>query len=394
MHIHDFMMKQFKAKHEIGSHCRRQTRSLHTVFSKHLMRLFSLTSEIPVEWMNCKVVADLTWVVSDSCAKRSLYGWAWTEDVVNYQNEIFLPTMARFEGSDLEQVNPALKDGWKRMIALFQDECYFHANDEAQMLWKVQFQFYALFLIWFQIFRLYEGEQPLQKTGQERLIHVSNIIFSETGYLVLCDQDGKIIEMPERSSFLAQTGIPGGTLSSLLSRLNLQWKSLKLLTQAVKLFIFDQSSAHASLPPDALHAFDMNKSNGRKQCKQWDTAIPQSNTDPYDCGQPQSMVTPSGKVKGWKQVLEQGFNISKLKAKCSPVCLFECQDWCLAQLLSQQEDVANQWSMLEALIKAAHHKCIFLLKFHCELNLIEMVSNNLLGWTKFCSLYYSVLGMV
>ena len=34
------------------------------------------------------------------------------------------------------------------------------------------------------------------------------------------------------------------------------------------LFIFDQSSAHASLPLDALQAFDMNKSNGGKQCKQ------------------------------------------------------------------------------------------------------------------------------
>ena len=34
------------------------------------------------------------------------------------------------------------------------------------------------------------------------------------------------------------------------------------------LFIFDQSSAHASLPLDALRAFDMNKSNSGKQRKQ------------------------------------------------------------------------------------------------------------------------------
>ena len=31
------------------------------------------------------------------------------------------------------------------------------------------------------------------------------------------------------------------------------------------LFIFDQSSAHASPPPDALKAFEMNKSDGGKQ---------------------------------------------------------------------------------------------------------------------------------
>ncbi|EGN91369.1 hypothetical protein SERLA73DRAFT_80601, partial [Serpula lacrymans var. lacrymans S7.3] len=41
----------------------------------------------------------------------------------------------------------------------------------------------------------------------------------------------------------------------------------------VSLFIFDQSSAHASLPPDALKAFEMNKSNGGKQR---DTVIPES----------------------------------------------------------------------------------------------------------------------
>ena len=34
------------------------------------------------------------------------------------------------------------------------------------------------------------------------------------------------------------------------------------------LFIFDQPSAHASFPPDALKAFEMNKYNGGKQQKQ------------------------------------------------------------------------------------------------------------------------------
>jgi len=86
----------------------------------------------------------------------------------------------------------------------------------------------------------------------------------------------------------------------------------------------------------------MNKSNGGKQRKQRDTVIPQSNPDPRYRGQPQSMVTSSGEAKGLKQVLEErGFNISKLKAKCSPVCPFESQDCCLARLLSQQEDFSN-----------------------------------------------------
>ena len=39
--------------------------------------------------------------------------------------------------------------------------------------------------------------------------------------------------------------------------------------------------------------------------------------------------------------------------------------------------------MIETLIKGAGHKCIFLPKFHCELNLIEMVSKHLLNLTNF-----------
>jgi len=45
-------------------------------------------------------------------------------------------------------------------------------------------------------------------------------------------------------------------------------------------FIFDQSLAHASLPPDALRAFKMNKFDSGKQRKQRDTVIPMTNPDP------------------------------------------------------------------------------------------------------------------
>ena len=56
------------------------------------------------------------------------------------------------------------------------------------------------------------------------------------------------------------------------------------------LFVFDQSSAHASLGPDALCAFDMNRSNGGKQRRQKDTIIPMSNLNPHYCGLIQKMM--------------------------------------------------------------------------------------------------------
>jgi len=67
---------------------------------------------------------------------------------------------------------------------------------------------------------------------------------------------------------------------------------------------------------------------------------------------------------------------SHTRAKCAPVCPFENDDCCMAHILSKQDDFANQISVLETVIREAGHECIFLPKFHCELNPIEMVSRN------------------
>ena len=42
------------------------------------------------------------------------------------------------------------------------------------------------------------------------------------------------------------------------------------------------------------------------------------------------MITPKGKAKGLKDSLEEcGFNVSGLKAKCSPVCPLTSQNCCM-----------------------------------------------------------------
>lgn len=110
----------------------------------------------------------------------------------------------------------------------------------------------------------------------------------------------------------------------------------------VALFVFDQSPNHASLGPDALRAFEMNKGDGGKQQKQRDTVIPQSNPTSDLCRKVQKMTLPDGKPKGLEHVLtEHGFDIQGMHAKCSPVCPFENDHCCMAQLLSKQDDFAN-----------------------------------------------------
>lgn len=92
-------------------------------------------------------------------------------------------------------------------------------------------------------------------------------------------------------------------------------------------------------------------------------------------------------------LLMRGFNVSHLKAKCSPLCPWENDGCCMARLLSKQEDFVNQVSMLEDLITKAGHSCIFLPKFHCELNPIEMVCQSILSIGFYCTNNHSVLGM-
>ena len=194
---------------------------------------------------------------------------------------------------------------------------------------------------------------------------------------MLLDEDGQIIQDARKIIYPGSNGDPWWDTKQLMDQIR---SAIEIFETAhpncQALFIFNQSSAHASLPPDALKAFEMNKSD---RGKQHNTIIPQLNPDPHFQGQPQQMTTSSGQQKGLKAVLEErGFDVLRLKAKCAPVCPFESQNCCMARLLSQQEDFVNQESMVETLIKGAGHECIFLPKFHCELNPIEMVRNYLL----------------
>ncbi|KIO12001.1 hypothetical protein M404DRAFT_125666 [Pisolithus tinctorius Marx 270] len=292
------------------------------------------------------------------------------EDVVKYRMEVFLPAMkefekhmVHFEGPDLHWVEPNLTVGKRKVKAYFHDECCFHANDNANSAW------------------LRPNERILRKKGRGHLIHVSDFITSEDGRLVLQDKSGNV-EDAQRIIYPGVNGDGWWTHENLME----QVKSAITIHEKVNreecqaLFIFDNSSAHASLPPDALQAFDMNKGDGGKQCKQCDTTIPQSNPDSSKRGHVQKMTTVDGKPRGLQSVLEErGFDVHGLRAKCAPVCPFESTGCCMAWLLSQQDDFCNQISMLEQLIKDSGHECIFLPKFHCELNPIEMYW----GWCKY-----------
>ena len=116
-------------------------------------------------------------------------------------------------------------------------------------------------------------------------------------------------------TYLGANGNAWWDHTQLLAQVN---KAITIFEEAhfdcIALFVFDHSSAHVSLTPDALRAFDINKSNGGKQGKQRDTVIPMNSLCHEVRGKLQKMITESSKAKGLKQMLEERrFNVGKMK---------------------------------------------------------------------------------
>jgi hypothetical protein len=208
------------------------------------------------------------------------------------------------------------------------------------------------------------------------LIHVSDFVEEENGRLIIRNEEGVVVKDARCITYPGSGGDAWWDHAQLLAQVD---QAISIFEEAhpecAGLFLFDHSSAHTSLGPDVLCAFDMNKSNGGSQRKQKNTIIPMNNPCVEHHGKAQKMTTEAGEAKGLQQTLEErGFkNVRGMRAKCSLVCPLENNDCCMAQLLSKQDDFRLQKSLLKQKFKARGHFCVFLPKFHCELNPIEMV---------------------
>jgi len=144
-------------------------------------------------------------------------------------------------------------------------------------------------------------QQILQKKGHGCIIHISNFVKEENSHLIIHNEKGDIIKDAQTIIYPGVGGDPWWDHTQLLVQIN---KAISIFEEAhlefIALFVFDMSSAHASLRPDALCTFDMNKSNGGKQRKQKDTVIPINNAHPEFAGKSQKMTTGTGEVKGLK----------------------------------------------------------------------------------------------
>jgi hypothetical protein len=151
--------------------------------------------------------------------------------------------------------------------------------------------------------------------------------------------------------------------------------------------VFDQSSAHASHGEGALNAFDINLTDKGKKATPKDTYYPPECTIPELQGTIQTLYTIDAKGnkinKGVKTILqERGYypkNPPNLKCKIRcpnpiiyPMPISNSPPCYLARILSTHKDFFEQKSAIAMLIEGRGHKCVFIPKFHCELNAIEM----------------------
>ena len=135
----------------------------------------------------------------------------------------------------------------------------------------------------------------------------------------------------------------------------------------------DHSQGHAAYSEDALVVLCMNVRPGRKQAHMHDSwylrdgrKVVQSMKFPADHAEY------SNQPKGIKEILtEHGLYQGNLRGKCSSKCDPDKTDCCNKRILEHQPDFQQQKSLVQEVIEAAGHLCIFLLKFHCELNFIE-----------------------
>lgn len=212
------------------------------------------------------------------------------------------------------------------IIRLFHDESTFYSNADQTFHWTDN------------------KVQALKQKSLGQAIMVSDFISEVDGYLRHGDQEAR--EYLEHQT-------QGYWTNDLVIKQAL--KAIDIFEakypNAVALFIYDNAPSHTKKPDDALNADRMNVNPGGKQPKMRSTMFN---------GEVQQMTLADGRPKGMRLVLEErGVNLDGKKAKN------------MVEILKTYDDFKTSKAILTEVIECRGHMCIFLPKFHCELNPIE-----------------------
>ena len=287
------------------------------------------------------------------------------EDVVAYRKVfcqrwlMFFERMTTFGGDNMDVVCPPSDIMHSEIVWVTHDESVFYANDDGGKLWT------------------HELHRDLPKKSRGRSVMVSDFLCPCHGRLYNT-VDGKI----EYVCTIIHVGKDhDGYWTNEHLMVQMRSKVLTAFTNlhpnAVALYTFDQSTNHGAFASDALRASAMNLGPGGAQPSMrhgWfgPHKTPQSMTFPLN----DTNLALQGKPKGLRVILqERGLWRDGLRLKCknqqtSGSCDMS-SSCCARHLMAAQADFYAQQSQLEETIRASGHECIFLPKYHCELNPIE-----------------------
>ncbi|KIJ39315.1 hypothetical protein M422DRAFT_257928 [Sphaerobolus stellatus SS14] len=284
-------------------------------------------------------------------------------DVTLYRQETFIPSMKAYDRRLVKYVVGQVENEEPltcfkvetKLVLCAHDEMTAQANDGQKMSW-----------IW-------KGEQPLKKKGLGHGLHQSDFICSTVGWLKDASQtleygknyegywNGELFvkQLKERffSAFEAAHG-PG-------------YQALVLI---------DNSQGHSAYAEDALLTSRMNMHPGGKQANLRDGWFMNNGQKLIQkMNFPENHPQYPSQTKGMQQVLmERGLYHPGLKIQCKKEkdgsdgkCDPMSTDCCAKRILNLQPDFQEQKSLVQEVIEEAGHLCIFLPKFHCELNFIE-----------------------
>ena len=298
-------------------------------------------------------------------------------DVVEYRGK-FLRKMVALgflneDNAPTEEAKQALptdlecppKERLEKTVIVFHDESTFQANDYEKTQWGTK------------------DQHMLVPKGRGAGIMVSDFITEQDGYLHLTEaeyQEG--LEKYPNLKRYARASIEYGENKDgywTSERFINQIKSVSQIAEVKYprekgykvVFVFDHSSCHGAYAEDALNASRMNAKPGGKQPLMHDT---------FWKGNPQSMVN-RGVAKGLIQVLTERGRYRK------GMVLQEMRDE-----IATHPDFKEEKTRIEYCLNNKGFACMFLPKFHCELNPIERVWAQAKRYTReHCT--YSIVGL-
>jgi hypothetical protein len=338
--------------------------------------------------------------------------------------------MATYEEITLDRVPPVLKPGEMEHVLIMQDESIFHTNEYRRRSWLTEDQQPIRKKGHGRV--VHVSDFISETIGRLKL---SDDQIADQ--LKLPDKQRLTVFEARKITYPGKGHDLWWDLSQLTDQVKIAIKVFEYThPNCIAIFTFDRSSAHEGFAENALNINNMNVNPGGKQKKLRDTVIPFNNPDPAPGeedtrGQIQRMVFPDdhpdpklrGQAKGVKVVLQERKAVwdkymavclergTKMVGKCASctksqtrkdaeqrIALAEAtgqdgiataedvvaadsdlqptpdDEWCcMHRVLVLQEDFRSEKPLIQSIIESAGHICIFLPRFHCELNPIEML---------------------